>query len=205
MSCTELQTRLPAYARGTMGAEEEAAFEAHLSGCEDCSTLVALAAPKLPQTGALPKTVVPATDLWPAIQGRIDSRRIAGRIAVPKWALAAAAMLLIAASSAVTAVILQPFSRPAVQPSPRLVGFEAEYSAASEDLVAALAAARSRLAPETIATIERNLSVIDNALAESRRALARDPGNVALEHLVVAAWQQKVDLLRRATTLSGES
>jgi anti-sigma-K factor RskA len=205
MTCTQLQTRLQDYARGTMSAEEESAFETHLDSCEDCSTIVALAGPELRHAGTLPRTVPPVQDLWPAIQARIEPARIAGRIAMPRWTLAAAAVLLIAASSAVTAVILRQAGQSAAQSSTHLVGFEAEYSAASEELTAALAAARGRLAPETILTIERNLSLIDNALAESRRALAADPGNVALEQLVVAAWRQKVDLLRRAAMLSGES
>ena len=205
MTCSELQTRLSAYARGGMSAAEEAAFEAHLNACDDCATIVALAEPQPHRTGTLPKTVTPANDLWPAIESRIDPRRGAGRIAVPKWMLAAAAVLLTVASSAVTALLLQSPGGSTAQPSTRLAGFEAEYSAASEDLSAALKAARGRLTPETIATIERNLGVIDNALAESRSALARDPGNPALEQLVVAVWQQKVDLLRRATALSGKS
>jgi hypothetical protein len=56
-----------------------------------------------------------------------------------------------------------------------------------------------------MATIERNLRIIDIALEETRQALAKDPGNPALGQMVVAAWRQKVDLLRRATTLGAES
>jgi predicted anti-sigma-YlaC factor YlaD len=205
MTCAELQTRLQAYASGTMSGEEEAAFEAHLSLCESCSTMVALAESAVPQTAALPKSIAPTQDLWPAIQSTIDSRRRIGRVALPRWALAAAAVLLMTVSSGVTVVLLQRSGGPSIQAPSRLIGFEAEYSAASEDLSAALWAARSRLAPETIATIERNLAVIDHALAEARAALAQDPGNPALEPLVVAAWRQKMDLLRRATVLSGDS
>jgi predicted anti-sigma-YlaC factor YlaD len=205
MNCTELRSRLQAYASGTLRTEEEAAFEAHLGSCEECAAEVTLAEARLAQAGALPKVVAPAQDLWPGIQERIERPRLAGRIALPKWALAAAAVLLIAASSAVTAVWLQPSSRSATQGSTRLVGLEAEYTVASDDLSAALAAARSRLAPETIAIIERNLASIDQALAESHRALALDPGNAALEQLVVAAWRHKVDLLRRATAIGSTS
>jgi hypothetical protein len=82
---------------------------------------------------------------------------------------------------------------------------EAQYAAVSEDLTGALEKVRSRLQPETMATIERNLRIIDTALDETRLALAKDPGNPALGQMVVAAWRQKVDLLRRATTLGAES
>ena len=90
-------------------------------------------------------------------------------------------------------------SRPPVLPSSRLASLEAEYAAATQDLAGALERARSRLAPETLASIEKSLDLIDAALEESRQALARDPGNEGLRLLVVAAWRQKVDLLRRAT------
>jgi len=94
--------------------------------------------------------------------------------------------------------------------SPALVtrdirALEAQYSAVSQDLSGALEQARSRLSPETMATIERNLRIIDAALDETRQALARDPGNEALGQMVVAAWRQKVDLLRRATAIGTES
>ena len=82
---------------------------------------------------------------------------------------------------------------------------EAQYSVVSEDLLGALEQARSRLSPETMATIERNLRIIDAALDETRQALAQDPGNAALGQMVVAAWRQKVDLLRRAAALGTES
>jgi hypothetical protein len=113
----------------------------------------------------------------------------------------------------VTALVLRRGSTPSAVPpdrlsavSPdRLAALEAQYSSASADLSAALEKARARLAPETVATIERNLATIDSALAESRRALARDPANAVLEQLVVAAWRQKLDFLRRATALSTAS
>ena len=80
-----------------------------------------------------------------------------------------------------------------------------QYASAASELSAELERARGRLAPATVRIIERNLAVIDSALAETRRALAQDPGNATLERLVIAAWRQKMDFLRRATALSGES
>jgi putative zinc finger protein len=216
MTCLELRERLDAYGRGTLAAAESAALEAHLEGCPACVAFVEAAEPRLEPVGALPRSVPPAGDLWPAIHARLTPRGSGGRgrNAVPGWWLAAAAVLLIAVSSGVTALVLRrqgpapsvvPSFRPSVSPPDHLGAIEAQYSAASGDLTAALEKARARLAPETVATIQRNLATIDSALAESRRALARDPANAALEQLVVAAWRQKLDFLRRATALSTES
>jgi hypothetical protein len=119
---------------------------------------------------------------------------------MPRWVLAAAAALLVAVSSGATALLLNRNpDRLTARPPDRLAALEAEYTAATQDLTAALERARSRLAPETLASIEKSLGLIDAALEESRQALARDPGNEGLRMLVVAAWRQKVDLLRRAT------
>ena len=103
-----------------------------------------------------------------------------------------------------TAVLLTSGEPRGVAPG-NISALEAEYSAVSEDLTGALEQARSRLSPETMATIERNLRIIDAALEETRQALAKAPGNSALGQMVVAAWRQKVDLLRRATALGTES
>ncbi len=204
MNCTELRDRFDAYVAGTLSEAESAALESHLDGCIACHEALANRDRALGQTGGLPRSVVPPTDLWPGIEKQLASRRrFRGRVALPGWLLAAAAALLMVASSGGTVLFLRnwPGDRPAIQPSSHLTALESQYSAASAELTEALEKARSRLSPETVATIERSLRIIDQALAESRAALARDPGNQALEQLVMAAWRQKVDLLRRATAL----
>jgi predicted anti-sigma-YlaC factor YlaD len=201
MTCAELRQRFPAYAGGRLSDIEAAALESHLAACATCEAWLDTAEGPLPDTRSLPRSVNPASDLWPGIQARLPLRS-RGRIVIARWVLAAAAVLLVAVSSGLTAVLLrQSSSRPAVQSSGNLQSLEAQYAAASDDLTQALEKARSRLAPATIATIERNLGIVDAALAESRGALAKDPGNAALAELVTAAWRQKVDLLRRATAL----
>jgi anti-sigma factor RsiW len=205
MTCRDFQARADAYAEGRLSPDEAAAFEAHLDRCAACAAALERAAGTPPGLASLARSIEPAEDLWPAIRGRLTSlREHPRRIAVPRWGLAAAALLLISLSSGVTAVLLGPAPRTA-SATLDVSAMEAEYAAASEDLTGALEQARSRLDPETLATVERNLRIIDAALAETRQALARDPGNPALGQMVVAAWRQKVDLLRRATALGAES
>ena len=207
MNCAELQSRLDAYVRGTLSAAESAAFETHLNTCAACESILLNTAEPLVELNSLPRSVEPGTDLWPAITRRLAPRGrvFRGGIPVPAWALAAAAVLLIALSSGTTVLLLRSNRHPMVLPSSRLEAVEAEYAAASDDLALTLEKARARLAPETLATIERNLATIDSALAESRRALAKDPANGVLEQLVVAAWRQKLEFLRRAAALSTET
>jgi anti-sigma-K factor RskA len=206
MTCDDLRARFDAYVAGTLSSAEAAALESHLDGCLTCHEVLAHHERALGATDALPRSVAPPTDLWPGIERELASRRrFRGRVAVPGWLLAAAAVLLIAVSSGGTAWLLSNrlTGRPFAPATGNLTALEAQYSAASAELTEALEKARARLSPETVATIERSLRIIDEALTESRQALARDPGNQALGQLVVAAWRQKVDLLRRATALGG--
>jgi predicted anti-sigma-YlaC factor YlaD len=205
MNCTELRDRFPAYVAGTLSDTESAALESHLDGCHACHEALETSDRPLSTAESLPRSVIPPTDLWPGIERELATRRrFRGRVALPSWLLAAAALLMVALSSGGTVLLLRRRqTAPVAVESSTLTALESQYSAASAELSDALERARARLAPETVTTIERSLRIIDQALAESRQALARDPGNAALGQLVAAAWRQKVDLLRRATALGG--
>jgi hypothetical protein len=64
-----------------------------------------------------------------------------------------------------------------------------------------LDARRDRLDPRTVAIIEKNLRVIDTAIAESRAALARDPANGFLAGQLDASLNTKLELLRTVAML----
>jgi predicted anti-sigma-YlaC factor YlaD len=203
MTCTELRNHFDAYIEGTLSEADAAALESHLDQCLACQEALEVRDRALGAVDRLPRSITPPADLWPGIETQLVSRRrLRGRTALPGWLLAAAAILLIAISSGATVLLLRQSRSvgPPAGPS-NLTALESQYSAASAELTDALEKARSQLSPETVATIERSLRIIDDALIESRAALARDPGNEALGQLVVAAWRQKVDLLRRALAI----
>ena len=86
------------------------------------------------------------------------------------------------------------------------IGFaDQQYDAAVADLEKALHRGRGRLDASTIAIVEHNLQTIDQAIAQARQALAADPANSYLSSHLVEARRHKLDLLRRATALTGES
>jgi len=64
---------------------------------------------------------------------------------------------------------------------------------------------RTQLDPVTISVIERNLKVIDDAIAQCRLALAKDPGSRFLMESLNNALENKVELLRTATMLPARS
>ena len=130
----------------------------------------------------------------------------------PPW-LVAAALVLVAGSSAVTALVLRGggSSAAATRGTPatvRTVALPADIQTSERRFLetaaalrAALDAERSHLAPETVATVERSLTVIERAIGEAREALVHDPASSELRDLWSRNHQQKLDLLRRAAAL----
>ena len=61
---------------------------------------------------------------------------------------------------------------------------------------------RDSLSASTVETVERSLRVADEAIAEAREALERDPSNGVLVRIFESNYERKIDLLRRATELA---
>ena len=205
MNCDAALDRLEGYLGGRLSPADHAAMERHLQVCASCRadlTALTRVRAELPTLEASVREPPDVEEMWAAIKPRLTPHkgRWAGRpLAMPAWALAAAAAVLVLASIGGTMLVLRSdaSSRAGAE---RLGALESDYEVASAELSRLLDGARHQLPPATAASLERNLSAIDSALAEVRRALAADPGNVTLERLVLSAWRQKVGLLRRATS-----
>jgi hypothetical protein len=65
----------------------------------------------------------------------------------------------------------------------------------------AVGARRSELDSSTVAVLERNLLIIDEAIRQSREALARDPNSPFLGRALTTALDRKLELLRTAALL----
>lgn len=132
--------------------------------------------------------------------------------------LAIAATMLVAVSSAITWQIAQRVVETAPSlasgadgsVTPRADSSLVRLAVASPDVVyeEEIAALRdvvserlSELDPETVAVLEKNLAIIDQAIAESRAALARDPNSRVVPGTLTRALESKVALLRRVALL----
>jgi hypothetical protein len=184
---------------------------------------------------ALPRSIDPPADAWAKIRAEIEAAGSPARgddvIALePKrsprvafWQrpmfLAAAALLLVAGSSAITAIAINRRGAPAAgrPASTRMaVGtdntgpaslaqftvVESDYLRAVNDLSATLESQQDQLSPETIATLRESIKVIDAAILEARNALAADPANRTLIQMLANSYEQKVDLLKRTTEMA---
>ncbi|HET7321663.1 MAG TPA: anti-sigma factor [Longimicrobiaceae bacterium] len=226
-----MQALLDDFLEGAVDAELAEALQRHLEECPQCRAEVESAAVLRARARSLPREMAPPRDLWAGIEARLrESERtepvrqvkvieLAGRRGAPRqWGwLAAAAVVLVMLSSGATALMLRNAGQPAVavrsvvpaaKPPVGLAAFsasEAQYRSTVEELRSEFEARRGRLSPETVATIEKNLQIIDQAIAESRAALAKDPNNADLPLMLSGVYQTKVELLQHAVQLSSRT
>jgi hypothetical protein len=226
-------------ADGTLTPDVAGRATRHLMHCAPCRADVERIRELLTLAASLPRSIEPPANLWPEIRTRIGTSvggsvgpapvapRVgdaihssdAGRALVKRsrwdgvlhdrrW-LAAAAVLLIAVSSAVTALLvrndsLNPPSAdvaeiPADTRPATVQRVNDDYERLDRELASMLAATRDRLQPETVEKVDRNLAIIDAAIAEIRQALAEDPGNDALLQLLKTSYGQKSALVRQVS------
>lgn len=211
--------RLSDYLDGELQPTERAELEAHLAECRACADTLEELRAVVTEAGRLPE-LDPERDLWPGIEARLAPRGYAGAdvvpihsrrrviMTVPQLAAAAIALVLFSASAMWLAVGAGPgattdttvATAPGMSAATRVVftdfdqaitALEVEYRSRREDL-----------APETIRVVERNLAIIDQAIAEAREALTADPSSGFLSTHLANTLRQKLDLLRQAATIA---
>jgi putative zinc finger protein len=225
----EWTDRLSDYLDGELPDQENRAVAAHVAGCAECSrTLDELRA--VVATAQSLTAIEPSNDLWGGIAERIASPEGTRPVLKGPWATGrrfsftmpqiAAASLLLALLSGWAALRLIPGTSSAdLQVRPDLVEGQVppgandvslatvsfdhtEYDAAVAELERALQNGQGRLDPTTVKVVEDNLTIIDEAVDEARRALAEDPGNGYLSGYLVETERRKLALLQQAARLT---
>lgn len=226
--CMRFDELLPDLMEGEFHATAAFAAEREARACPRCSALLSELGAIRREAASLP-VLHPERDLWEGIAARIAPEVIpigeaasAGGPAAPATAvrrythpawLAAAAMLLVIVTATVTwfAVVEQQGAGTVVQ-GPSNEGMTTAGSFVIEsveepyrDQIAMLRTLvderRTDLDSATVAVIERNLQIIEEAVADSRAALARDTTSRFLRDQLNDALEQKVELLRTAALL----
>src|SRR2546429_3053863 len=230
----EWTDKLSEYLDDELSPRERQAVESHLRGCAECAAVLDDLTRVVERAQRLDRRP-PRADLWDGIAARIETRGAAPRrVSFTLPQLAAAAVVLIAASAGIAwqfadrAASRSDIARSTEAQSRASSGYEAlaerepsaersnidiahvsfadaQYEAAVSDLEKALQNGRRRLDKTTIAIVEHNLQIIDQAIEQARQALETDPANDYLSGHLVEARRRKLDLLRRAAALTTES
>jgi len=155
--------------------------------------------------GQLSAEISPERDLWPAISDAIE--KPLRRRWTPMLAQVAAVVLLIAASSTITYVVVRDTGPAPVIGTPDMIFQQASFANrytlgpgfqdAREALLAELDFELQRLSPESRKDIETNLNVIEDAIADMNNALENDPENLFLQDRLLRTYHEELALLRR--------
>lgn len=217
MSCHQLDDRLDGWVDGTLTEEQRLEVESHLGTCAECREEERQLRRLLSHAAALPRSVTPPRDLWPEISRRLErDRSWSWGSWQPVLAVAAAVALALAAAviwqgppePVHTVVVPSPGTSPAgftpvsIQTDPGIVAMEKDYQVAANALLEVLQERKGDLDPEAVAIVERNLAVIDAALAEIHQALEQDPNRPELGRMLVSTHRKRVDVLRKMVKLS---
>jgi anti-sigma factor RsiW len=205
-------------ADGTLEDDARESVGAHIAACADCASDVARIASVMKLTREAPAPNAQLDELWPSIRARIEQTKVvpmatttpASRDTLRRraWWSASAG---IAAALIVAALV---FSHPRVGDTPSTVVMDSAttlvavvdsahaYEREAQILLDKLELQRAMLRPDAVQALDRDLKVVDVAIAELKDAVAHDPNNPALRQLLAASYRQKVDLLKRASNAS---
>ena len=158
----------------------------------------------------LRQQIAPERDLWPGIEEAITAPRRSRW--TPVFAQAAAVVLLIGASSAVTWLVVKDDSAPVVSVAPELVFEQASFGgdrSLGPDFIAARNALRAelerelqRLSPEIREDVQANIDVVHEAIHEINLALEAEPDNVLLQQKLLGAYRDELNLLRNVSSIT---
>jgi len=154
--------------------------------------------------------VAPQRDLWPGIEEAIQAPKRPRW--VPMFAQAAAVVLLVGASSAITYIAVKDEPQSLVQMTPELMfeqtAFGGRYNLGpnfqdARDMLAAQADEElQRLSPELRAEVEKSLEQVHQAIFDINQALAEQPDNALLQAKLLMAYREELSVLRRVGGLS---
>ena len=196
------------------------AAESHARECATCGKALAELRSTLSDVNALAPELSPPDDLWTDVRATIEAGKVAhlplgsapsasSGFWVTRRTLAAAAVVLIAATASLTSVAMRSSAPTMVTDSASATtvlaswqSSERVFQASVVELRAQLEVLHDHLSPETLVKVESALATIDLAIAEGREALLRDPSNAALSELMASNYRQKIELLRRMTQLA---
>ena len=213
MNCQDYDQRLGDYSDGTLDATTRAGVELHLHGCARCQAIVSDFEAIRSMARALERPT-PSPHVWQHIADATARRSRRSWWSVAGWqpALASATTVLLATGLWWIGAQLSDtvgIDRAAIV---TMEGFEAgesdveaQYTTAIARLEQITSAERSALDLETAYGLDAGLTVIDEAIVESRAALETQPDSELAQDSLLDAMGRKVAVLQEMLALIGET
>jgi hypothetical protein len=218
-ACDRLALLIDDLIDGTLGASERAELDAHLARCAECRAL-ARDLDELHRVSRELPVRSPRATAWDRIAERLDAEgRAPGHVVGRPWTSARVLLPIAAALVVAVGASVAYLGWPAAAPS----GSSAAVHATGDDLVKSvdqeLRLAESHyenaiaglekiasdgegaLTPDVAATLQKNLGIIDQAITESRQALADQPDSSLARTSLFEAFRKKVSLLEDTIAL----
>jgi anti-sigma factor RsiW len=223
MKCEDLNEALVDLVDGRLDIAQQRSVERHLEACANCRALVEDMR-SIRGAAFMLDRHEPKAETWAKLQAAIAAEpapkgrllHMNARRSLPIW-LAAAAALILATGIGVWPLLNRPAkphddSAAASTESPATVDsvtaeFEAaekHYQKAIDDLQTIANKDTGELDPQVAAVLQKNLTVIDQAITESRDALKAQPSNASAQSGLFDNLRTKVALLQQTVELINE-
>jgi len=212
MNCHECQPLLSAYVDQSVRADDRVAVERHLRTCAQCRALADDFAAIRDAAGSL-EPLVPPAHVWRQLSATAAAQPRRVRFGWFGWRpLTATAMaVMIAAGLWRVGTLLQPTATTSAPTQLARVDDanadsdpETHYTVAIAQLEEVARADRDVLDQETAGAMNAGLTVIDDAITESRAALRSEPQSESAQESLFAALRRKVALLQEMLALVNE-
>jgi hypothetical protein len=230
MTCHEIVLRLSDHLDGLLPTDQAAELTGHLRACEACRGVFADLTRVRDAARSL-GPITPPAHVWLEIAGRIqldqaaDTKGVvpsAPRAGAPaaawQWMGLAAALVLVTSAvyvvarpdgptvaPVVTAVDSNAEDVPTVETvEDTLRRAEAEYERAIAQLEQIVRSGSEDVSADALDTLQRNVTTIDSAIAESRAALTDNPASQPARTSLFEALGNKVSLLQNTVVLMNE-
>jgi anti-sigma-K factor RskA len=220
MVCNECQELLSDYIDGELELGEQVKIERHLGDCEPCRAVRDDLLQIVHFSNQLPEHS-PSGALWARIQSDIEEQQPAGfwprarawwgrtrsrhfDLSIPQMAAAAAALVIVLSVGVITSrqasapgglsLTSSATGAPSqVQPlsNPDLQQLEKQIS----NLSATIEQRKISWDPQLRVKFEKNMTLIEQSLAECRHQLSDNPGDDISQELMLNAYREKVRLL----------
>jgi hypothetical protein len=226
MQCSRSREAIQELVDGTLGPIRAAELEQHLDACPSCRAL-ADDLRRIREVAGTLEPQAPRDHVWLQIagrlrqEGRVHDRPQAARSVRHHYAWLAIAAALLLAVGASLMVVMSRMGSPAPQQAATPAGNAdvtdsvqsgvEDLRKAEQLLQSGIAKLKEGMGSETQAlpvaaatTLDRNLQILDQAIAESSAALQQEPQNVAARSSLFDALQRKISVLQDTIALMNE-